>query len=149
VIVLPLHNPVLVAEEVAMLDVLSGGRMEVGVGSGYQRQEFEGLGIDINESRARFREAVEVMIKAWTEETLTYHGKFTDVENIWVLPKPIQNPIRRCMWQLAPVQRQWNGPPAAKCSPSWVALPTAWGKLRMCSRCGATRWTSLVIHMRI
>jgi alkanesulfonate monooxygenase SsuD/methylene tetrahydromethanopterin reductase-like flavin-dependent oxidoreductase (luciferase family) len=92
VIVLPLHNPVLVAEEIAMLDVLSGGRIEVGVGSGYQRQEFEGLGVDINESRERFREAVEVMIKAWTEETLTYHGKFTDVDNIWVLPKPIQKP---------------------------------------------------------
>ena len=92
VIVLPLHNPVLVAEEIAMLDVLSGGRMEVGVGSGYQRQEFDGLGVDMNESRERFKEAVEVMIKAWTEETLTYHGKFTNVDNIWVLPKPLQQP---------------------------------------------------------
>ena len=48
VVVLPLHNPILVAEEIAMLDVLSGGRMEVGIGSGYQRQEFDGLGIDMN-----------------------------------------------------------------------------------------------------
>src|SRR5688572_29403016 len=48
VVVLPLHHPILVAEEIAMLDVLSGGRMEVGVGSGYQRQEFAGLGIDMN-----------------------------------------------------------------------------------------------------
>jgi alkanesulfonate monooxygenase SsuD/methylene tetrahydromethanopterin reductase-like flavin-dependent oxidoreductase (luciferase family) len=92
VIVLPLHNPILVAEEVAMLDVLSGGRMEIGVGSGYQRQEFDGLGVDIDESRDRFREAVEVMIKAWTEETLTFHGRFTDVEDIWVVPKPVQKP---------------------------------------------------------
>jgi alkanesulfonate monooxygenase SsuD/methylene tetrahydromethanopterin reductase-like flavin-dependent oxidoreductase (luciferase family) len=92
VIVLPLHSPILVAEEIAMLDVLSGGRMEIGIGSGYQRQEFEGLGIDMNESRERFREAVAVIRKAWTEETLTYHGKFTHVDDIWVLPKPVQKP---------------------------------------------------------
>ena len=92
VIVLPLHNPVLVAEEIAMLDVLSGGRIEVGIGSGYQRQEFDGLGVDINESRERFREAVEVMVQAWTQDTLTYHGKFTHVDDIWVLPKPLQQP---------------------------------------------------------
>ena len=92
VIVLPLHNPILVAEEVAMLDVLSGGRVNLGIGSGYQRQEFEGLGIDMEESRERFAEAVEVMTRAWTEETLTYHGKFTNVDELWVLPKPLQKP---------------------------------------------------------
>ena len=92
VIVLPLHNPILVAEEVAMLDVLSGGRMEIGIGSGYQRQEFDGVGVDINESRERFHESVEVMVKAWTEETLTYHGKYTNVDNILVIPKPVQKP---------------------------------------------------------
>ena len=92
VIVLPLHNPILVAEEVAMLDVLSGGRLNLGIGSGYQRQEFEGLGIDMEESRERFVEAVEVMTRAWTEETLTYHGKFTNVDDLWVLPKPLQKP---------------------------------------------------------
>ncbi len=92
VIVLPLHNPVLVAEEIAMLDVLSGGRMEIGIGSGYQRQEFDGIGVDMNESRERFREATEVMIKAWTEETLTFHGTYTNVNDLWVLPKPVQEP---------------------------------------------------------
>ena len=91
-VVLPLHNPILVAEEVAMLDVLSGGRMEIGIGSGYQRQEFDGLGIDMNESRARFREATEVMRKAWTEDRLTFHGQYTNVDNLWVLPKPVQQP---------------------------------------------------------
>ena len=92
VIVLPLHNPVLVAEEVAMLDVISGGRVNFGIGAGYQRQEFDGVGVDIDESRDRFREAVDVMIKAWTEETLTYHGKFTNVDDVWVIPKPLQKP---------------------------------------------------------
>ena len=92
VIVLPLHNPVLVAEEVAMLDVISGGRLNFGIGAGYQRQEFDGVGVDIDTSRERFQEAVDVMIKAWTEETLTYHGKYTNVDDVWVLPKPVQQP---------------------------------------------------------
>ena len=92
VIVLPLHNPILVAEEAAMLDVMSGGRLDFGIGAGYQRQEFEGIGVDINESRERFTEAVDVIIKAWTEEKLTYHGKYTNVDDLWVLPKPLQKP---------------------------------------------------------
>jgi alkanesulfonate monooxygenase SsuD/methylene tetrahydromethanopterin reductase-like flavin-dependent oxidoreductase (luciferase family) len=92
VVVLPLHNPILVAEELAMLDVLSGGRLEVGIGSGYQRQEFDGVGVDIEESRERFREATEVIRLAWTEERLTFHGKYTSVDDLWVVPKPLQEP---------------------------------------------------------
>ena len=92
VIVLPLHNPVLVAEEVAMLDIISNGRFNFGIGAGYQQQEFDGVGVDIDTSRDRFHEAVDVMIKAWTEENLTYHGRFTDVDDVWVLPKPLQKP---------------------------------------------------------
>ena len=92
VVVLPLHNPIHVAEEMAMLDVITGGRIEFGMGSGYQRQEFDGMGIDITTSRERFRESVDVIQKSWTEETLTFHGKFTHVDDIWVIPKPIQKP---------------------------------------------------------
>ena len=92
VIVLPLHNPILVAEEAAMLDVMSGGRLDFGIGAGYQRQEFEGIGVDIHESRERFQEAIDVIIKAWTEDKLTYHGKYTNVDDVWVLPKPLQKP---------------------------------------------------------
>jgi len=90
--VLPFHNPIVVAEEAAMLDILSGGRLNFGVGSGYQRQEFDGLGVPIDESRARFREAIDVITRAWTEETLTYHGQFTHVDDLWVIPKPLQQP---------------------------------------------------------
>ena len=92
VVVLPLHNPILVAEEAAMVDILSGGRLNLGIGSGYQRQEFDGVGVDINESRERFFESVDVIINAWTEEKLTFHGKYTNVDNLWVLPKPLQKP---------------------------------------------------------
>ena len=92
VIVLPLHNPILLAEETAMLDVISGGRLNFGIGSGYQAQEFEGVGVSMDESRDRFQEAVDVIIQAWTEERLTFHGKFTNVDDLWVLPKPLQEP---------------------------------------------------------
>ncbi|PKB82834.1 MAG: hypothetical protein BZY88_03575 [SAR202 cluster bacterium Io17-Chloro-G9] len=92
VVVLPLHNPILVAEEMAMIDVLSGGRLNFGIGAGYQRQEFDGIGVDIDESRERFYEAVDVIIKAWTTESLTYHGKYTNVDELMVMPKPLQKP---------------------------------------------------------
>jgi alkanesulfonate monooxygenase SsuD/methylene tetrahydromethanopterin reductase-like flavin-dependent oxidoreductase (luciferase family) len=95
VIVLPFHNPVRVAEQVAMVDILSGGRVDVGVGSGYQRREFAGLKVPIAEARERFREALDVMLHAWTDSTLVYEGKFTRLtaeDDIQVHPKPVQKP---------------------------------------------------------
>ena len=92
VIVLPFHNPIVVAEETAMLDILSDGRMDFGFGSGYQRQEFEGLGVNIDESRERFQESLDVITRAWTEESLTFHGKYTNVDDLLVIPKPLQAP---------------------------------------------------------
>ena len=92
VVVVPLHNPVQVAEEAAMLDVLSGGRLDLGLGSGYQRQEFNGLGVDMDEGRARFQEGVDVILNAWTSDRLTYHGKYTNVDDLQILPRPLQQP---------------------------------------------------------
>ncbi|MBT3941762.1 MAG: LLM class flavin-dependent oxidoreductase [Chloroflexi bacterium] len=90
VVVLPFHHPIQVAEEAATIDILSGGRLSLGVGAGYQRQEFEGLGVDIEEGRQRFREYVEVIQKAWEPEPLTYKGDFIDVREVNVIPKPLQ-----------------------------------------------------------
>ena len=132
-----------------MLDVLSGGRMEIGIGSGYQRQEFDGLGIDMNESRGRFREATEVMRKAWTEDTLTFHGQYTNVDNLWVLQKPCSNLTPRSMWLSAPVPPPSSGPPASAFSRSWVVPPISWARPRRCSRCGVTRWRSSAIRTPI
>ena len=92
VVVLPFHNPILVATESATIDILSGGRFDLGLGSGYQRQEFDGLGADLEEARDRFREGIDVIIKAWTEESLTFHGKFTNIDDLPVIPKPVQKP---------------------------------------------------------
>ena len=90
--ILPFHNPIVAAEEAATLDILSNGRLNFGIGSGYQRQEFDGLGVPIDEARERFHESLEVITRAWTEERLTFHGKYTHVDDLWVLPKPVQKP---------------------------------------------------------
>ena len=94
-IALPLHNPVRVAEQVAIVDHLSGGRIDVGVGIGYQRREFAGLGLDIGEARARFAEGLDVLVRAWTSETLTYEGRYTRIapeDGVGVYPRPLQRP---------------------------------------------------------
>lgn len=92
VIVLPLNNPIRVVEECGVVDVLSGGRLVVGVGAGYQRPEFDGIGVDINESRLRFAETLDVLIEAWTNEKLTYHGQIFNYDDLQVNPQPLQKP---------------------------------------------------------
>src|SRR5580765_6762621 len=66
VLVLPWHNPVLLAEQIATLDLISGGRLDFGIGKGYRHTEFEGFCIPPGEAQARFDEALEIMLKAWT-----------------------------------------------------------------------------------
>ena len=68
VVVVPWHNPVLVAEQVATLDLLSGGRVDFGVGKGYRQTEFDGFCIPVAEATERFDEAMEIIRKAWTSE---------------------------------------------------------------------------------
>ncbi len=88
----PFYHPLRLAEEVALLDQLSGGRVNWGAGRGFARVEFEAFGVPPAESASRFRETVEIVLKAWTEERLNFageHFRFADVE---VLPKPAQRP---------------------------------------------------------
>src|SRR6201997_2731398 len=68
VIVLPWHNPVLLAEQAATLDLLSGGRLDFGIGSGYRYNEFKGFCVDMDEAREKFEESIGVILKAWTSE---------------------------------------------------------------------------------
>jgi alkanesulfonate monooxygenase SsuD/methylene tetrahydromethanopterin reductase-like flavin-dependent oxidoreductase (luciferase family) len=88
----PFYNPLRLAEEVALLDVLSGGRVNWGAGRGFERSEFKAFGIPGEESGPRFHEAVDIVLKAWTSEKLTYRGKFFSYEEVEVLPKPRQTP---------------------------------------------------------
>ncbi len=86
------YNPLRLAEEVAMLDVLSGGRINWGAGRGFERSEFRAFQIPVEESVGRFQEAVDIVLAAWTNEKLTYHGQYWDYEDVEVLPKPHQKP---------------------------------------------------------
>src|SRR3984893_8369817 len=73
VLVLPWHNPVLVAEQAGTIDLLSGGRLDLGVGKGYRHNEFVGFAIPMEEADARFEEALDVIVKAWTSESRFSH----------------------------------------------------------------------------
>lgn len=88
----PFYNPLRLAEEVALLDVLSGGRVNWGAGRGFERSEFAAFGIPGEESGPRFHEAVEIVLKAWTSERLTHEGRFYRYDGVEVLPKPVQQP---------------------------------------------------------
>ena len=93
VMVLPWHNPVLLAEQIATLDLLSDGRVDAGIGKGYRQREFEGFSIPIEESDARFVECLEVMMKAWTSDTPWSHkGTYWQYDDIVVEPPSVQKP---------------------------------------------------------
>ena len=93
VMVLPWHNPVLLAEQIATLDLLSDGRVDAGIGKGYRQREFEGFSVPIEESDARFVECLEVMIKAWTSDTPWSHkGNYWQYDDIVVEPPSVQKP---------------------------------------------------------
>jgi alkanesulfonate monooxygenase SsuD/methylene tetrahydromethanopterin reductase-like flavin-dependent oxidoreductase (luciferase family) len=93
VVVLPWHNPVLLAEQVATLDVLSGGRVDFGIGRGYRKIEFEQFCIPMEEAQERHNECLEVMLKAWnTPGRFSHHGKRWQFKDIVVEPAPVQQP---------------------------------------------------------
>ena len=93
VMVLPWHNPVLLAEAAATLDLISGGRFDFGIGKGYRHSEFKGFAIAPDEAEARFEEAVEVMTRAFTTRMrFSHHGRFWHFEDIVVEPPPAQQP---------------------------------------------------------
>ena len=92
VVLLPLHHPLSCAEQAATADLLSGGRLEFGVGRGSIPTQFHGFRVPVAENRARFDEALEIIRLAWTQERFSYRGRFYEVDNLSVVPKPLQRP---------------------------------------------------------
>ncbi|MBI1198679.1 MAG: LLM class flavin-dependent oxidoreductase [Phenylobacterium sp.] len=93
VTVMPWHNPVLLTEQAALVDLVSNGRLEMGVGRGYRPNEFHGFCIDPSEAQARFEEAVDLLVKGWTsEERFSHEGAFWKFRDIVVEPQPVQRP---------------------------------------------------------
>ena len=93
VLVLPWHNPVLLAEQVATLDLLSGGRLDLGVGKGYRHNEFAGFAMPPDEAEPRFEEVLTVLLQALAaDQPFTHHGRFWTFDNVVVEPPPFQRP---------------------------------------------------------
>jgi alkanesulfonate monooxygenase SsuD/methylene tetrahydromethanopterin reductase-like flavin-dependent oxidoreductase (luciferase family) len=93
VMVLPWHNPVLLAEQVATMDLLSNGRIDLGIGPGYRHNEFAGFCIPMEEAEERFDESVQLLIRAWTSDVpWSHHGKYWRFENVVVEPPTAQKP---------------------------------------------------------
>ncbi|GIX48518.1 MAG: luciferase [Candidatus Tectimicrobiota bacterium] len=95
VIVLPWHDPVRVAEEIALLDVLCGGRCLFGFGRGAASAEYAGFRVPMEEARPRFVEAAQIVIKALTQEVFDWDGEFYKIPPISIRPRPISHPERR------------------------------------------------------
>ncbi len=90
ILLLPLLNPVHVAEEAATLDVLSGGNFVLGVGLGYRVPEFDSFGISLKERAPRFSESIQLMRRLWTEDRVTHEGRFYSVKDAGISLKPVQ-----------------------------------------------------------
>ena len=116
VVVIPFNHPLRTASDFALIDVLSHGRLDFGVGRAYQPHEFVGLGVPMETSREMFEEGLDIVIKAWTNETVRHEGKFWNIpEAVELLPKPVQQP-HPPIWQasISPesfavaARRGWN-----------------------------------------
>src|ERR1700733_6452703 len=93
VMVLPWHNPVLLAEQAATVDLLSGGRLDFGIGKGYRHNEFASFRIPMEEGGARFEESIDIITKSWTSnERFSFHGKYWQFDDIIVEPPTNQKP---------------------------------------------------------
>ena len=87
------HNPLLLAEQAATLDLMSNGRLDLGIGKGYRHSEFNGFAIPQDEAEERFEEALALMLRAWgSRERFTHHGRFWSCNDAIVEPPPAQSP---------------------------------------------------------
>ncbi|MEU6558115.1 LLM class F420-dependent oxidoreductase [Nocardia nova] len=91
--VAPYRNPFVLAKAAATIDTLSGGRLILGLGAGYQKSEFHALGVDFDERNALFDEALEVLPLHWRGEPFSYRGRHFDAREVIARPRPVQDPI--------------------------------------------------------
>ena len=122
VVLLPLHHPVAVAEEGAMVDMISGGRLTLGVGAGYAPEELALFGVSAKERGSRMEEGVPLIQRLWTEEKVTHEGRHYRVAEATLGPRPVQRP-RPPIWFAA-----WAEPAirrAARLGDAWLGGPSA------------------------
>jgi probable F420-dependent oxidoreductase len=118
VFILPLYHPLDVAEAVAALDHVSGGRVIFGVGTGYRRYEADAVEVPFDRRVSRFTESIDILRHAWVDERASFHGKHFNFDDVTVVPKPVQHP-HPPIWvgalEQKPVER------AARLADGWIA----------------------------
>ena len=139
VLLLPMLNPVLLAEEAATIDHLTGGNFILGVGLGYREPEFQAFGVEKKSRVPRFREYIEVMRQLWTQDTVTFHGKYLHFDNIQVSLRP-KNPAGIPIWVGSAVDEGVKR--AAEIGDSWICAGAM-------SRDDLHRWWALFHETRV
>ena len=139
VVLLPMLNPVLLAEEAATIDHLTGGNFILGVGLGYREAEFQAFGVEKKSRVSRFREYIEVMRRLWTEDSVTFHGKYLHFDNISLSLRP-KNPSGIPIWVGSAVDDGVKR--AAEIGDAWISAGAM-------SRDDLTRWWAMFHDARI
>ena len=93
-VALPLNRPLNTAEQLAMVDNMCGGRLDIGVVRAFMDSEYRALNVDMNESRARFNEGLDILRGTWANEKFSYHGEFNHFDEVELRPRPIQRTPR-------------------------------------------------------
>lgn len=132
VLLLPLYHPLLVAEEAAMVDVISGGRLILGVGAGYAPEEFAAFGASLKERGSRLDEAVPLIQRLWSEEKVTHEGRHYRIGSATLSPRPVQRP-RPPIWFAGWVEPALRR--AGRLGDGWLGGPSArLDELAACAR---------------
>jgi len=122
VLLLPLYHPMMVAEEGAMVDMISGGRLILGIGAGYAPEEFSAFGYSLKERGSRLEEGASLLCRLWTEEHITHRGKHYHLQDATIAPRPVQRPrppIWFGAWAEAAIRR------TARLGDAWFIGPSA------------------------
>jgi alkanesulfonate monooxygenase SsuD/methylene tetrahydromethanopterin reductase-like flavin-dependent oxidoreductase (luciferase family) len=121
VTLLPLHNPVELAEAGAFLDVITGGKFLLGVGLGYRPEEFQIFGVPLSERVSRFNEAVEIIRRLWSEDRVTHSGRYWQFADATIAPRPLQAPRPPI---IIGGQVDASIARAARIGDGWLSMPT-------------------------
>lgn len=119
-VLLPLHHPLHVAEQGALIDIACGGRFTLGVGLGYRQEEFDAYGVSMNQRVGRAIEGIEIIRRLWSEPTVTHSGRYFRLTDVGIRPRPLQQPR-------PPILLGGQVPPAieraARLADGWLAVP--------------------------
>ena len=138
VLLLPLYHPLAVAEEGAMVDMISGGRLILGLGAGYAPEEFSAFGISIKERGRRLEEGAALLHRLWTEQHVSHAGRYYRVTDVTLGPRPLQQP-RPPMWFAGWVEPAIRR--AARLGDAWLGGPSArLDELASCVRIFREAW---------